>query len=66
MQNKLCEFRKAKGLSQEKLAELAGVTRVTISNIETGKTTNVMSETLVKIAEVLETTVGSIFFGEKV
>ena len=41
MQNKLAEFRKAKGWSQEKLAEMAGITRVTISNIERGKTTNV-------------------------
>lgn len=66
MQNKLAEFRKAKGWSQEKLAEMAGITRVTISNIERGKTTNVKASTLVGIADALGTTVGSIFFGEEV
>jgi transcriptional regulator with XRE-family HTH domain len=34
---KLREIRKLRGLSQEKLAELAGTTQVTISLLETGK-----------------------------
>jgi putative transcriptional regulator len=35
--NRLKEYREKKGLSQEKLAEMAGVTRQTIISIEGGR-----------------------------
>lgn len=37
LKNNLKEFRKAKGLSQTQLAEMVGVSRNTISSIETGQ-----------------------------
>ena len=37
MQNRIFQLRKAKGYSQEKLAQLAGVTRQTINAIENAK-----------------------------
>lgn len=37
MQNRIFQLRKAKGYSQEKLAQLAGVTRQTINAIENSK-----------------------------
>lgn len=64
MPSKLYETRKAKGYSQAELAKRAGITRVTVSNIETGKVKVVKSETLMKLADALDTTVGSLFFGE--
>ena len=35
---KIAEIRKAQGISQERLAALSGVHRVTIARLETGKT----------------------------
>ena len=37
LRNKLADFRKEKGLSQSDLAKLVGVSRNTISSIETGQ-----------------------------
>ena len=37
LKNRLAEFRAEKGLSQSKLAEMVGVSRNTISSIETGQ-----------------------------
>ena len=58
---KLAELRKSKGLSQEKLAKLSGVHRVTIARMETGKispnirTLEKLSAALkVKVSELIE------------
>ena len=53
MDNKLAEYRKEKGLTQEQLAEKSGVSRPTIANIECGKQECVMTGTLVKLASAL-------------
>ncbi len=37
MNNRIAQLRKALGLSQMKLAEIVGVSRISISKIETGK-----------------------------
>lgn len=37
MKNKVADFRKANRLSQEELANMVGVSRQTITSIETGK-----------------------------
>ena len=50
--SKLAQVRKAQGLSQERLAELSGVHRVSIARIETGEISpNV--RTLEKLADAL-------------
>ena len=53
----LRKLRKAKGLSQEKLARLADVANNTIIKIEAGKNQNPTLDTLKKIAEALEVSI---------
>jgi transcriptional regulator with XRE-family HTH domain len=58
---KVREIRKREGVSQESLADLAGLDRTYISDIENGKR-NVSIETIFKIAEALKTPLVE-FFG---
>lgn len=60
------EVREGKGITQEKLAELSGVSRGTIAALENGSEKITTTKTLVKIAEALGTTVEKIFFTESV
>ena len=53
----LRKLRKAKGLSQEKLARLADVANNTIIKIEAGKNQNPTLDTLKKIAKALDVSV---------
>lgn len=53
----LRKLRKAKRLSQEKLARLADVANNTIIKIEAGKNQNPTLDTLKKIAEALEVSI---------
>jgi len=53
-------FRKKKGISQDKLSKLAGVTYNTIIKIESGITTNPRVETLDAIAKALDVTVDNL------
>ena len=62
MPNKVKEFRQKKKWSQEKLAEESGVSRNTISAIETGTNVNVTREIMEKIAKALGEKVSTIFF----
>ncbi|PJA02089.1 XRE family transcriptional regulator [bacterium (Candidatus Gribaldobacteria) CG_4_10_14_0_2_um_filter_36_18] len=55
--NNLRKLRKAKGLSQERLARLANVANNTIVKIEAGKNKNPTLNTLKKIAKALEVSV---------
>jgi transcriptional regulator with XRE-family HTH domain len=57
---KVKEIRKTKGATQESLADLSGLDRTYISDIENGKR-NVSIETVFKIADALETTVVEFF-----
>ena len=59
--SKLAQVRKAKGLSQDRLAELSGVSRITISRIESGnesprvQTLQTLARALkVKLTDILE------------
>ena len=52
-QENLIRARKARGMTQEELAEKAGITSVGISKIETGKTWP-KKETIEKFLEILE------------
>lgn len=47
------KYRERKGISQDKLSKLAGVTLHTITKIESGATTDPRVETLRKIASAL-------------
>jgi putative transcriptional regulator len=58
--NRLRELRSERGLTQEGLADLAGVSRQTINSIETGRFEPSLSLALV-LAHLFETPVEQIF-----
>lgn len=62
MKNRLKEERENKSLSQEDLSRLSGVSRTTISDIETGKKVVVTNITLEKLANALGKKITKIFF----
>lgn len=66
MNNKIKEFRQAQGLSQEELSVKSGVSRPTISMIETNTLDNIESKTMLKLAKALNCDIGDIFFKENV
>jgi transcriptional regulator with XRE-family HTH domain len=57
-------FRKASDFSQQTLAELLGVSRPTISQIENGER-KICAEELVKLAEIFNTSVDRLINPEK-
>ncbi len=61
LSTKLKEYREAKGLKQADLAELVGVRRETIMNLEKGKY-NPSLKLAMDIAKVFHTTVEELFF----
>lgn len=61
LSTKLKEYREAKSLKQADLAELVGVRRETIVNLEKGKY-NPSLKLAMDIAKVLHTTVEELFF----
>lgn len=64
MKNKVKEFREEANLSQEKLAEMSGVSRNTISSLETKENVNITYLVMKKISMALNKTVQEIFFNE--
>lgn len=63
LSTKLKEYREAKGLKQADLAELVGVRRETIVNLEKGKY-NPSLKLAMDIAKVFHTTVEELFFSD--
>lgn len=63
MEYKVKEIREKLGLSQEVLAQKSGVSRTTISGLESGKIKKTSTATLIKIADALGKKVGDIFLG---
>ena len=61
LSTKLKEYREAKGLKQADLAELVGVRRETIVNLEKGKY-NPSLKLAMDISKVFHTTVEELFF----
>ena len=61
LSTKLKEYREAKGLKQADLAELVGVRRETIVNLEIGES-NPSLKLAMDIAKVFHTTVEELFF----
>ncbi len=62
MKNRLKEIREKKGLSQEQLAEISGISRTTISDLENEKKQVTTNITLEKLANALGKKITSIFF----
>ena len=61
MKNRLKEVREERGISQEKLAEMTGLSRTTLSKIENNEAVNVNTRTIVKIADVFGLNPSDIF-----
>ena len=59
--NKLKQLREEAGLSQEELSLKSGVSRVTISMLETGSQSNTTANTLIKLANALDKKVADFF-----
>lgn len=66
MKNKLKEIREKANMSQTELSARSGVSRTTISLIETNALTNIESNTMIKLAIALDCDIGDIFFKETV
>lgn len=66
MGHKIRDIRILRGMTQEQLAQKSGVSRVSISMIETGKIANVSSKTLRALADALGVSLDDIFFSESV
>ncbi|MBR1540722.1 MAG: helix-turn-helix domain-containing protein [Clostridia bacterium] len=62
MPNRVKEFREEAGLSQEELANMSGVSRNTISLIETAANPNVTYKIMYRLANALKKKVGEVFF----
>ena len=61
LKNRLKELREEHGLSQEKLAEMSGISRTTLSKIENNEEVNVNTRTIAKLAEVFNVKPSEIF-----
>ena len=61
LKNKILELRKAKNLSQEELAKEAGISRATLSKIETNDEAVITTETVGKLCKALECSPHDIF-----
>lgn len=61
MKNKVKEYRVEQNLTQEELAKKANVSRYLISRIEKGDDVNITKNTMLSIAEALNSNVSDIF-----
>jgi Predicted transcriptional regulators len=59
--DKLREFREQKGWTQDKLSQVSGVSRVTISLLESGQQTVTTNITILKLAKALGQSVADFF-----
>lgn len=62
IKTRLKEIREIKGLTQEELAEKAGVSRTIISYLENDRSECAKTSTLIKLADALGEKVTSVFF----
>ena len=60
MEFNLKKVRNEQGLSQQELAEKSGVSRITISRLETGELKETNAGTLVKLAKVLQVSINEL------
>jgi transcription regulator len=60
--NRLKEYRKGKGLTQQELADKACVSRTIIAGLESGAISTTTTDTLLKLSNALNEDVPNIFF----
>ena len=65
MQNNIAQYRKLKNMTQQELADLIGIKRTSLSQIENG-VYNARATTMVKIADALGVPLGDLFFAADV
>lgn len=63
MEYKIKEMRIARNMTQESLCKNAAISRQTLSDLENGKDVNTTMQTLKKIADALNCSIGDIFCG---
>lgn len=63
---KIKEMREKRKMTQERLAELSGVSRTTIWALESGNAKTTTTKTLLQIATALDTTVDQLFCADSV
>lgn len=61
IKNRLKELREERGMSQEELSELSGISRTTLSKIENNEEANVNTRTIAKLADVFDIRPSEIF-----
>lgn len=61
IKNRLKELREERGISQEELSELSGISRTTLSKIENNEEANVNTRTIAKLADVFDIRPSEIF-----
>ena len=66
MQYKIRDYREQSGMTQQALAEKAGISRAILSGLESGTIEVTTTKTLLKIAEALNVRVSNLFFEENV
>jgi len=61
IKNRLKELRTERGISQEELVKLTGISRATISKIENNEEVNLNTRTIAKLAEAFQVKPSEIF-----
>ena len=61
IKNRLKELRIERGISQEDLVEMTGISRTTLSKIENNEEVNVNTRTIAKLAEAFDVKPSEIF-----
>lgn len=64
--NKIREYRKKKGLTQQELAVRASVSRNTIIGLESGAIDTTTTDTILKLSKALNVAIPKIFFTKNV
>lgn len=66
MKNNIEKYRKEKNMTQEELAQKAGLSRVTIGSFEKGKIEVTTNQTMEKIAKALGKKINEVFYFDRV
>lgn len=61
IKNRLKELREERGMSQEELSDLSGISRTTLSKIENNEEANVNTKTIARLADVFNVKPSEIF-----